>query len=67
MKRPRQVSISSNLEDVPASALQQLDNEDEDDDYEDLRGIWENDIDYLPNTGHISEVFNSVLKHTHTA
>ena len=51
------MSISSDLEDVP---LQQLD--DEDDDYEDLGGIWENEIDYLPNTGQISEVFMSVLK-----
>ncbi|KAK2561869.1 hypothetical protein P5673_015263 [Acropora cervicornis] len=50
VKRHRQVSISSDLEDVP---LQQLD--DEDDDYEDLGGIWENEIDYLPNTGQISE------------
>ena len=41
LKRHRQVSISSDLEDVP---LQQLD--DEDDDYEDLGGIWENEIDY---------------------
>ena len=57
MKHHRQVSISSDLEDVP---LQQLD--DEDDDYEDLGGIWENEIDYLPNTGQISEVFMSVLK-----
>ena len=36
--------------------------EDEHDDYDDSRGIWENDIDYLPNTGQISEVVNSVLK-----
>lgn len=50
VKRCRQVSISSDLEDVP---LQSLDDEDEDDDYEDLGGIWENDIDYLPNTGQI--------------
>ena len=57
VKRRRQVSISSDLEDVP---LQQLD--DEDDHYEDLGGIWENEIDYLPNTGQISEVFKSVLK-----
>ena len=57
VKRRRQVSISSDVEDVP---LQQLD--DEDDDYEDLGGIWENEIDYLPNTGQISEVFKSVLK-----
>ena len=53
------MSISSDLEDVP---LQPLDDEDEDDNYEDLGGIWENDTDYLPNTGQISEVFNSVLK-----
>ena len=59
MKRCREVSISSDLEDVP---LQPLDDEDEDDDYEDLGGIWENEIDYLLNTGQISEVFNSVLK-----
>lgn len=62
VKRRSQVSISSDLEDVRTSALQQLDNEDKNDDYDDLKGIWENDTDYLPNTGQISEVVNSVLK-----
>ena len=62
VKRRSQVNISSDVEHVRTSALQLLDDEDEDDDYDDLRGIWENDIDYLPNTGQISEVVNSVLK-----
>ena len=62
VKRRSQVSISSDLEDVRTSALQLLDDEDKDDDYDDLRGIWENDIECLPETGQISEVVNSVLK-----
>lgn len=45
VKGCRQLSISSNLEDVP---LQQLDDEDEDDNYEDLGGLWENDNYRLP-------------------